>query len=165
MRCRTASSTRRVAIEELWDDETGEYFSRDAVTGDLIRMSTIATFLPLFAGAASPRRAQDLIAQLRVPGGFWPQFPVPTVPTDAPEFREEAYWKGPTWLNMNWMIVEALHDHREADLAGQLRQRSLELVDAAGCSEYFSPLTGRGYGAPEFSWTAALVLELLAQTQ
>ena len=66
---------------------------------------------------------------------------------------------------MNWMIVEALDEHHEADLAEQLRQRSLELVDTAGCSEYFSPLTGRGYGAPEFSWTAALVLELLAHIQ
>ena len=151
-----------VAIEELWDEETGEYFSRDAVTGELIRLSTIATFLPLFAGAPSPARAEQLIAQLRETGGFWPRYPVPTVPTDAPEFRDEAYWKGPTWLNMNWMIVEALTEHHEADLAEQLRQRSLELVDNAGCNEYFSPLTGRGYGAPEFSWTAALVLELLA---
>jgi glycogen debranching enzyme len=154
-----------VAIEELWDENTGEYFSRDAVSGELIRMSTIATFLPLFGGAPSPERAEQLIAQLREPGGYWPRFPVPTVPTDAPEFREEAYWKGPTWMNMNWMIVEALDEHDEADLAEQLRQRSLELADRAGCAEYFSPLTGRGYGAPEFSWTAALVLELLAQSK
>ncbi len=151
------------AIEELWNEDAGEYFSRDAVTGELLRISTIATFLPLFAGVSSSERAGALIARLRATSGFWPRFPVPTVPTDAPEFRDEAYWKGPTWLNMNWMIVEALDDHDEHDLAEQLRQRTLELVDNAGCSEYFSPLSGRGYGAPEFSWTAALVIELLAR--
>jgi glycogen debranching enzyme len=153
------------ALESLWDEGAGEYFSRDAVTGDLLRTSTIATLLPLFGRVPSPERAQRLIARLGAPSGYWPRFPVPTVPTDAPEFRDEAYWKGPTWLNMNWMIVEALDEHHEGDLAEELRQRSLALVDGAGFHEYFSPLTGRGYGAPDFSWTAALTLELLAHAQ
>src|SRR5207245_9724412 len=68
------------AIEELWDEDAGEYFSRDAVTGESIRRSTIATFLPLFAGVPSPEHAGRLIARLRAPSGFWPRFPVPTVP-------------------------------------------------------------------------------------
>ena len=63
------------------------------------------------------------------------------------------------------MIVEALDELGEHDRADDLRQRSLELVEGAGCHEYFSPLTGRGYGAPDFSWTAALVLELLAHAR
>jgi Mannosylglycerate hydrolase MGH1-like glycoside hydrolase domain len=150
------------AIEQLWDEEAGQYFSRDATTGELIRLSTIATFLPLFAGVSSPARATKLIARLRDGNGFWPQFPVPTVPTDAPQFREEAYWKGPTWINMNWMIIDALVALDKHSLAGELRQRTLDLVDRAGCFEYFSSLSGRGYGASEFSWTAALVLDLLA---
>ena len=40
--------------------------------------------------------------------------------------------------------------------------RTLELVDRSGFAEYFSPLTGTGYGAPDFSWTAALTIDLLA---
>ncbi len=150
------------AIEQLWDERSRQYFSRNAVNGDLIRVSTVATFLPLFAGVPSPERATQLIDRLREPSGFWPRCPVPTVPTDVPEFREEAYWKGPTWINMNWMIIEALEGLNEHVLAEDLRQRTLDLVDRAGCAEYFSPLTGRGYGAPGFSWTAALVLDLLA---
>ncbi|MEX1007158.1 MAG: trehalase family glycosidase [Acidimicrobiia bacterium] len=150
------------AIEQLWDEPSAEYFSRNAVTGEPIRLSTVSTFLPLFAGVPSPARAARLIAQLREPSGFWPRYPVPSVPTDAPEFREEAYWKGPTWININWMIVDALDRFNEHALAEELRQRTLDLVDRAGCHEYFSPLTGRGCGASEFSWTAALVLDLLA---
>ena len=74
--------------------------------------------------------------------GFWPRFPVPTVPTDVPEFREEAYWKGPTWINMNWMVIEALTNYGERVVADELTHRTLDLVDRAGCFEYFSPLTG-----------------------
>jgi hypothetical protein len=150
------------AIEQLWDDSAGQYFSRDAITGTLVRMPTIATFLPLFAGVVPDARVPDLVDRLRTPTTYWPRFPVPTVPVDAPEFREEGYWKGPTWVNTNWMVVEGLRGVGAAEVADELRERTLALVGDAGFSEYFSALSGRGYGAPEFSWTAALALDLVA---
>jgi hypothetical protein len=150
------------ALEQLWDESSGQYYSRDAVTRELIKVSTIATFLPLWAGIPSRERAERLIALLREPNGFWPRFPVPSVPVDAPEFQEAGYWKGPTWVNMAWVIAEGLREYGYVDLAEELRLRVLELVVHAGFSEYFSPLTGVGYGADDFSWTAALVVDLLA---
>jgi len=37
----------------------------------------------------------------------------------------------------------------------------LDRVRTAGFREYFDPLTGAGHGADEFSWTAALALDLI----
>lgn len=150
------------ALEQLWDEPSGQYYSRNAVTGELIRVPTIATFFPLWAGIPDAARAERLIALLRRPTGFWPRFPVPSVPTDAAEFRERGYWKGPTWVNTGWLIVEALRENGNAALADELRAALLDLVTQAGFSEYFSALTGEGYGADDFSWTAALVIELIA---
>jgi len=158
-----ASARTEPALDELWDDSLGQYFSRDAVTGSLLRLPTIATFLPLLAGVVAPERVARLAAKLRAPSGFWPRFPVPTVPTDAAWFREEAYWKGPTWVNMNWFLVEALTANQAHHLASALIESTLRLVDDNGFFEYFSPLTGRGYGARAFSWTAALTLDLIAR--
>jgi hypothetical protein len=64
-------------------------------------------------------------------------------------------------VNTNWLIVEGLHDCGEVEAAEALRELTLDLVDESGFAEYFSAITGRGYGAPEFSWTAALVLDLV----
>ena len=152
------------ALDELWDESSGQYFSRDAVTGAQLAVPTVATFLPLSAGAPTPARAARLVTRLHGPSGFWPHAPIPSVPTDAPEFRETGYWKGPTWINMNWMIAEGLRDYGYGELAETLRHTSVALVERAGFSEYFSPLTGAGYGADDFSWTAALTLDLLART-
>ena len=58
------------------------------------------------------------------------------------------------------MIVQGLDRHGEPDLADELRRRTLALVDEHGFAEYFSPLTGAGHGADEFSWTAALAIDL-----
>ena len=149
------------ALDELWDERSAQYYSRDTVSGGLIEVPTIATFLPLWAGTPSRERTRRLVALLTTDAGFWPSFPVPSVPTDAPEFDDDRYWRGPTWVNTNWMIVQALRSCGEPRVAEQLRTRTLELVEAAGFAEYFSALTGEGYGADDFSWTAALVLDLL----
>jgi glycogen debranching enzyme len=153
--------TRR-AFDELWDEDTHQYCSRDAVTGLRLQSPTIATFLPLYAGVVPPARVAVLVDQLQEPSGYWPRFPVPTVPTTAAQFREQRYWKGPTWVNTNWLVIEGLRGAGDAERAAGLRDRTVDLVERAGFWEYFSPLSGRGYGAPSFSWTAGLTLDLLA---
>jgi glycogen debranching enzyme len=155
-----AVARHREAMEVLWDDETGQYCSRHTVSGARLPQPTIATFLPLWAGTASPERAARLFALLRDPSEYWPACPVPSVPVEAPEFQEARYWKGPTWVNMNWAIIQGLERYQEAELADDLRRRTLALVDRSGFSEYFSPLTGEGYGTDEFSWSAALTIDL-----
>jgi Trehalase len=159
---RSMRKTER-AVEGLWDEESARYYSRDAVSGDAIRIPTVATFLPLWGGCPSKERAARLVELLRAGSGYWPPFPVPSVPTDVPQFDASRYWKGPTWVNMNWAIVQGLLVYGETEVANELRRRTLDMVERAGFSEYFSALTGGGFGADEFSWTAALVLDLLEQ--
>jgi glycogen debranching enzyme len=152
-----------MALDTLWDESSSQYCSRNAVTGELLRLPTVATFLPLWVDAIAPERARRLVEQLHDEARFWPRFPVPSVPIDAPQFDDDRYWKGPTWVNTNWMIIEALRRRDQHERADDLAARTLDLVDESGFAEYFSPLTGQGYGAPEFSWTAALTVDLVAR--
>jgi hypothetical protein len=39
---------------------------------------------------------------------------------------------------------------------------SLALIAEGGFAEYYDPLTGEGLGGGRFTWTAAMVAELLA---
>jgi hypothetical protein len=148
------------ALDLLWDDASGQYYSRNAVTEQLILMRTVATFLPLWAGVHSDRAAR-LVGLLADPSGYWPRYPVPSVPTIAHHFEAHRYWKGPTWVNMNWAVIQGLREAGASDVADELRTRTLELTDEHGFAEYFSALTGEAFGADDFSWTAALVLDLL----
>ncbi len=152
----------RGAFTELWDDETGQYYPRDRTTGALVRLPTVATFLPLLARLPTPEQTERLRALLLDERRCWPRYPVPSVPLDDRRFDEARYWRGPTWVNTNWLVIEGLRAVGDEASADELAHRTLELVDRAGCWEYFSPLDGDGYGAPDFSWTAALTLALLA---
>ena len=57
--------------------------------------------------------------------------------------------------------MHGLRDYGYHDLADSLRTGTLDLVAAQGYREYFNPLTGEGYGTGNFSWTAALTIDLL----
>jgi hypothetical protein len=79
---------------------------------------------------------------------------VPTVPPSAPEFEPGRYWRGPVWISVNWLVIQAGVD--------ELREATLELVAEHGFWEYFDALTGEGRGIDGFTWTAALALDLLS---
>jgi hypothetical protein len=149
------------ALELLWHPPTGEYCSRHAVTHAPMSDRSIATFLPLLTSDA---HADALVARLQDPGAYWPPYPVPSVPLEARHFQDHRYWAGPTWVNTNWTIVRALERLGRTDEAADLRHRTLGLVDESGFAEYFSPTTATGHGAPEFSWTAALTIDLAYDT-
>jgi glycogen debranching enzyme len=96
--------------------------------------------------------------------GLTPDLAIPLASYDrtARDFDPLRYWRGPVWLNMNWLLWLGLLRHGGDSLASVLRTRMLELVGHSGCYEYFDPTSGTGIGSPTFSWTAALTLDLLA---
>lgn len=148
-------------LEDLWDPYAQEYFSRDFVTHRLLKESSIATLLPLYAGSITKERAAELVKLLENEHQFGTPFPVPTAPASSPRFDEDRYWQGPSWVNMNWLIIDGLSRYGYLDHAAALRETTLEMVERSGFYEYFNPKTGEGLGAPHFSWTAALALDLL----
>ncbi len=151
-------------FENLWDECTKQYYSRDFITHKLLKQPSVATLLPLYAGCISKERAATLVKMLENENTFGPAFPVPSVPVDSQWFKPMKYWQGPTWININWLIIDGLERYGYKDHASALRDLSLELVEKAGFAEYFDPITGEPLGADDFSWTAALTIDLSKQS-
>jgi hypothetical protein len=148
------------AFEELWDPYSGQYYSRDFVTHRLLKTPSIGTLLALYTGSISQERAEQLVKLLENDHAFGPAWPVPSVPINSFLFHPQTYWQGPTWVNTNWLIIDGLKRYGFKDHAEALRESTLEMIENQGCWEYFDPLTGQGIGAPNFSWTAALAIDL-----
>jgi neutral trehalase len=151
----------RKAFEQLWDPYSSQYYSRDFVTHKLLKEPSIATLLPLYAGCISKERAEQLVKLLENEHLFGSAYPVPTVPINSSWFEEKRYWQGPTWINTNWLVIDGLRRYGFKDHAAALQESTLELVQKSGCYEYFDPLSGQPLGADNFSWTAALAIDLL----
>ena len=149
-----------LALEKLWDEATGQYYCRSFSRGKLIRESSIAALLPLYTGVVSRERAQQLVEMMKKRSLFKVNWPLPSVPTSSIYFNPAKYWQGPTWVNTNWFVIRGLERSGFKEEADTLRQKTLEMVAKGGCREYFNPLTSEGLGAENFSWTAALAIDL-----
>lgn len=149
------------ALGSLWDAESGFYLSRSAISGQLIKEPSIAALLPLYSGAITAEQALKLTELLKKRSLFKTSWPVPSVPTDSTYFHPEKYWQGSTWINTNWLVIDGLNRYGYTEEAEDLQKKTLALVNKSGFSEYFNPLNGSPAGTANFSWTAALTIDLL----
>jgi hypothetical protein len=151
------------AFDELWDPYTESYYPRDFASHRLLKEPSVAGLLPLYSGCISKERAAMLVKSLENDHMFGPAYPAPSTPLHSLWFNPLRYWQGPTWFNTNWLIIEGLKLYGYNDHAAALAESMIELARDHGFHEYYNPLTGAGLGAPDFSWTAALTIDLLAK--
>lgn len=149
--------------EQLYDEDLGIYVAQDARTGRPSRVRTVGGFAPLLLDDLSPGQRSDLMATLTGPSflGDGDVRGVPSYDLTAADVDPLRYWRGPTWINTTWLIRQGLLVGGEYVLAQRLADAMEDLVAGAGFREYFHPWTGKGLGAANFSWSAALVLDVL----
>jgi glycogen debranching enzyme len=137
-----------------------------------IAVPTNALFLPLYAGAATDQHLDVLLQRLSQPDEFSTAYPVPSTPINSQYFDKDRYWRGPTWPITNFFIIEGLRQYASknknaAQQANLLIARTLQMITENGFWEYFDPLDDgtkageKGMGFGSFSWTAAILIQLL----
>ena len=150
----------------FWDQSAGLYYDYDIRASKPIPVNTASTFLPLFAGLSSKEQAQRLIEEhLLNPMEYAPNGEVrhwvTTTAKAEPTWEPRRYWRGPVWIIMNWFIIDGLRRYEHWDLAEVIREDTLSLMEAGGFREYYDARDGSGCGSSDFSWSAALTLELI----
>lgn len=158
-----AELTRRGIEEKLWQEEHAIYCDYDLLTDEPIPTRVGAGFSPLYGRVPGPERAERMVERLlsfvgRIDDTTWA---VPSFGRDEEGFLPVNYWRGPIWLNVNWVLQRGLRWYGFEAEAEALRRAMLELPRRAGFFEHYHPETGGGHGAERFAWTAALVLNLL----
>lgn len=147
-------ATKKKMREKLVDKY---YFSFDVKNKTLIKKKSCASFLPLFAKISSRKEAEEI---LKLINDFTLKFPVCTYDPKSPEFDPKRYWRGPVWININWFLIRGLMKYGFVKKANEIKMKTINLIKKHGFYEYFNPKTGEGYGADNFSWTAALLIDL-----
>ncbi|WP_306118296.1 MULTISPECIES: hypothetical protein [unclassified Roseitalea] len=145
--------------QALWSDTAGGFVARDLRTGTLSPALSSASMLAFYGGAGTAeQRAETLRQAAEIVEAVRYAFPSWDPRHEA--FEQRRYWRGPVWSVMNWMIARGLAAHGHDDLARRVRRDTLAMVGQSGFFEYFDPLTGEGLGGPDFTWTAAVHLDL-----
>lgn len=153
-----AAGTRHL-LHRLWQPDAHRFAPRGR--RGPVAAHTVVDLLPLLTGTLPPDIAASLVRDLADPATFAAPFGVPTVALDDPAFDPGRMWRGPAWVNTNWLLVEGLERSGHGAAAAELAARTLDLV-RPGAFEYYHPLTGERppRAASMFSWTAALFIDL-----
>ncbi|HEX9116416.1 MAG TPA: trehalase family glycosidase [Anaerolineae bacterium] len=148
-------------IDHFWDEEAGLFWAmRDHQP---IKVRTPFSLFPLWTGRLPPAVSRRLVAHLTDPSEFWTNYPIPTVACCDPAYNPDQMWRGPSWVNINYLFIDGLERCGYADLAHELRRRTLDLVMRQDdIYEYYHPETGvrPPKAAPIFGWTSAVFIEL-----
>ncbi len=159
---RRAAETRQAVRNVLWDERDGIFYDL-ASDGRFVRVKTPAAFWPMFVGVASQKQSEQLAGRLTDPKTFWTDWPLPSVAADEPTFEPSNYWRGPVWVNLNWLTILGLRRYGFDHVAEQLTEATLRMIEAYPVTyEYYDPITGKGLGACIYQWTGALYTDLVA---
>lgn len=157
--------TARAISERLWCEPCRKFEDFNLITDEPIHTATAANFMPLFAGAATKQQAEIIYGTLNSvsfcalhQGNC---FTIPNYDMTRDDFDPQNYWRGPVWININWMLSQGLTGYGYQQKADAMKKDMIQLPIRFGFHEYFDSLTGKGYGSGNFSWTAALFLDLV----
>lgn len=148
-------------VEHFYDQQAGLFWSQ--FHHEPIHVVTPFSMYPLWTGRMSPKIIEQLVAHVHDPQTFWTTYPLPTVAVSDPKHDSYQMWRGPVWININYIFVEALSRTGHHQLAHELAERTLRLVMSQNdIFEYYHPETGEPppKAAPMFGWSAACFIDL-----
>jgi len=151
-------------IELAWDADNGLFWA--SRNGSRVNVRTPFNLFPLITGQMPPEISSRLVAHLTDESQFWSRYPVPTVAMDDPKYDPNQMWRGPTWVNVNYLLIEGLQRSGYPELARDLRHKTLDLIGGRDdIYEYYHPSNGENppNAASMFGWSSAVFIDLAIQ--
>jgi hypothetical protein len=160
-----AERITRAIEHKLWDPEFRRFFPFDLKDGAHMDHHSIVSFMPLVAPgldsekAAATTASMDNVRHCRKD----PCYLLPSYTPHDELYNPRLYWRGPIWINTDWLLYKGCVANDQAKRAEELKRSILELVHHNGFREYFDPHGEEAFGADNFSWTAALYLDVASE--
>jgi putative isomerase len=152
-----AANLGKLINDVFWDEQDGFYYDRNEKKNQRVKIKSVAAFMPLWAGVATPRRARRLVKEhLLNEKEFWLKYPVASYAKTEPDYYQgshnECNWRGPTWMPTNYMVFHGLVHYGFKATARDLAERTFRMVleENAVTREYYNAETGAGVGQTQF---------------
>ena len=143
---------------KLYDKKKGIFFSKDIKNNKRINVPSITNYFVLFADLENNLINKKLIQNLKK-HNLRDKYFFSSIKSNHKSFEEKRYWRGPVWINCNWFLYMGLKN-KDKLFSEKIKKKTIQLIEKKGFYEYFSCKNGKPMGAKNFSWSAALYLDL-----
>jgi len=148
-------------IIKLYNYDSDEFVSKDLNTNKDILIPSITNYFTLIADLKNDKLNKRIINNLKN-HNLNEKYIFSTIKSDHQTFEEKRYWRGPVWINCNWLIYEGIKN-KDKEYSIKIKNETISLIENKGFHEYYSCNDGSVMGANNFSWSAALYLDLVMQ--
>lgn len=112
----------------LWCEEDGFYYDYDIKNNCFNKVQSVASFLPIFAGVCDNTQCEKLVSHLENPDEFGTEFPIPSISKKDESFGSDM-WRGPVWVNYNYMISKGLTEYGFGDSSEKIKEKTLAVIN------------------------------------
>jgi neutral trehalase len=112
----------------MWNEDEGFYFDYDPATKAQTKVRAVSGFLPLLCGAPNERQVGRLVAYMENANTFGTAVPLPSAAMG--QFANpHDMWRGPMWVNTNWLVAFGLERAGRKTEASRLRVRTMDEIE------------------------------------
>ena len=112
----------------LWCEDDGFYYDYDIQNSCFNKVQSVASFLPVFSRICDDDKCRKLVTHLENKDEFGTGFPIPSISKKDKTFGSDM-WRGPVWINYNYMISEGLSAFGYNKLSESIRAKTLEVIN------------------------------------
>lgn len=148
-----------VIFEKSYNEHDKTFYSIRKGHGQ-IRELSLGSLFPILLKNLPKKYKEEILDHIKNPKAFWTNYPIPSVPVLHPRFDPSStfpIWRGPTWINSNWFLIRGLVRNGYVDVAKEIAERTLEIIDREGFWEFYNPFTGKGLRVKDFGWSTLAI--------
>lgn len=146
--------------EHMWDDNAGCFLAVRLPNLEKISTANLGSFIPLFARVPTPKQAEAMAATLLTPAWATP-LPIPSAPTNHPDYASGRYWRGDTWPAPNYQVATGFASYGNLEAAARISDLSVANALKHGISERYDSQSGAGLGVPSVGMSSTLLTMIL----
>jgi hypothetical protein len=156
---RRAELVEAALLGRCLDPATGLFFDLAGRREEPVRVSTWSALTPIILeGLPAEVRRRVVEEHVLDPRRFGGVVGIPSVSMEEPSFKPGfdvwRTWRGPSWMNVCWLLLEPLRTLGYVDEAARLAGSMADAARRGGLREYYDPQTGAGLGARGFAMSA-----------
>ncbi len=161
-RCQRRADAALEALVARWEPGRG-FFPSLGDTGRALTTDAVVGLIPLLADGLPDVLADALLAATTDPLRYGTPQRLPTVAADDPTFSPDRMWRGPVWVNINWLVARGMRQQGFEAAADVLERDTLAMAArSGGPHEYFNPTdASKPAGSTTcFGWSSALLVDM-----